>query len=73
MRALDREPLLSAILRRGVLSARPCVRPFVDDALEVVALIQESLYVVTRTGAAKPADFSKVIVDTTVQPRRRRF
>ena len=23
----------------------------------------------TRTGAAKPADFSKVIVDTTVQPK----
>jgi transposase, IS5 family len=36
----------------------------------LVALIQESLNVATRTGAAKPADFSKVIVDTTVQPRR---
>ena len=23
----------------------------------------------TRTGAAKPADFSKVLVDTTVQPK----
>jgi len=34
-----------------------------------VALIQESLLVATRTGAAKPADFSKVIVDTTVQPK----
>ena len=33
------------------------------------ALIQESLSVATRTGAAKPADFSKVIVDTTVQPK----
>src|ERR1700729_4254377 len=33
------------------------------------ALIQESLAVATRTGAAKPADFSKVIVDTTVQPK----
>ena len=32
------------------------------------ALIQESLAVATRTGAAKPADFSKVIVDTTVPP-----
>jgi transposase, IS5 family len=30
---------------------------------------QESLAVATRTGAAKPADFSKVIVDTTVQPK----
>ena len=33
----------------------------------LVALIQESLSVATRTGAAKTADFSKVIVDTTVQ------
>src|SRR5436305_462460 len=38
-----------------------------DDKL--AALIQESLSVATRTGAAKPADFSKVIVDTTVQPK----
>ena len=36
----------------------------------LVALIQESLAVATRTGAARPADFSKVIVDTIVQPRR---
>ena len=36
---------------------------------KLVALIQESLNVATRTGAAKPADFSKVIVDTTVQPK----
>src|ERR1700733_10686681 len=35
----------------------------------LVALIQESLAVASRTGAAKPADFSKVIVDTTVQPK----
>ena len=35
----------------------------------LVALIQESLATATRTGAAKPADFSKVIVDTTVQPK----
>ena len=35
----------------------------------LVALIQESLAVATKTGAAKPADFSKVIVDTTVQPK----
>jgi IS5 family transposase len=33
------------------------------------ALIQESLAVATCTGAAKPADFSKVIVDITVQPK----
>jgi IS5 family transposase len=35
---------------------------------KLVALIQESLNVATRSGAAKLADFSKVIVDTTVQP-----
>jgi IS5 family transposase len=35
----------------------------------LTALIQQSLAVATRTGAAKPADFSKVIVDTTVQPK----
>src|SRR5271157_4547790 len=33
------------------------------------SLIQASLSVATRTGAAKPADFCKVIVDTTVQPK----
>ena len=36
---------------------------------KLVALIQESLTVATRTGAAKPADFAKVIIDTTVQPK----
>ena len=36
---------------------------------KLVALIQESLATATRTGAAKPADFNKVIVDTTVQPK----
>jgi transposase, IS5 family len=36
---------------------------------KLVALIQESLAVATRTGAARPADFAKVIVDTTVQPK----
>ena len=40
---------------------------------KLVALIQESLNVATRTGAAKPADFSKVIVDTTVQPKAAAF
>ena len=34
---------------------------------KLVALIQESLNAATRAGAAKPSDFSKVIVDTTVQ------
>ena len=36
---------------------------------KLVALIQESLNTATRTGAAKPSDFSKAIVDTTVQPK----
>src|ERR1700684_1817150 len=36
---------------------------------KLVALIQESLNVAARTGAAKAADFSKIIVDTTVQPK----
>lgn len=35
----------------------------------LVTLLQESLAVATRSGAAKPADFTKVIVDTTVQPK----
>jgi IS5 family transposase len=30
---------------------------------KLAALIQESLNVATRTGAAEPADFAKVIVD----------
>jgi len=36
---------------------------------KLVALIQESLSATTRAGAAKPLDFSKVIVDTAVQPK----
>ena len=36
---------------------------------KLVALLQESLHLATRTGAAKPADFTQVIVDTTVQPK----
>jgi len=36
---------------------------------KLVALIQESLSAATRTGAAKPSDFTKAIVDTTVQPK----
>ena len=37
---------------------------------KLVALIQNSLATATRTGAAKPSDFSRVIVDTTVQSKR---
>jgi IS5 family transposase len=36
---------------------------------KLVALIQESLAVATRMGAAKPADFRHVVIDTTVQEK----
>jgi IS5 family transposase len=36
---------------------------------KLMALLQESLAVATRTSAAKPADFRQVIVDTTVQEK----
>jgi IS5 family transposase len=36
---------------------------------KLAALIQESLAAATRASAAKPSDFSRVIVDTTVQPK----
>ena len=42
-----------------------------DEKLE--ALLQESLYVAVRLGAAKPADFTQVIVDTTVQEKNAAF
>jgi len=37
------------------------------------ALLQESLAVATRTGAMKPTELSRVIVDTTVQPKNITF
>jgi IS5 family transposase len=40
---------------------------------KLAALVQESLSVATRTGAAKPSDFSKIIVDTTVQEKATAF
>ena len=36
---------------------------------KLVALIQQSFATATRTGAAKPSDFSRVIVDKTVQSK----
>jgi IS5 family transposase len=36
---------------------------------KLMALLQESLSVATRTGAARPADFRQVIIDTTVQEK----
>ncbi|HLW93268.1 MAG TPA: IS5 family transposase [Roseiarcus sp.] len=35
----------------------------------LVSLLQESLATATRTGAARPADFTRAILDTTVQPK----
>jgi len=35
----------------------------------LTALLQESLHLATRVGAAKPSDFARIIVDTTVQPK----
>jgi len=37
------------------------------------ALLQESLAVATKTGAMKPGDLARVIVDTTVQPKNVTF
>src|SRR5215471_9752903 len=42
-----------------------------EERLE--ALLQESLAVATRTGAMKPSDLNRVIVDTTVQPKNITF
>jgi IS5 family transposase len=39
----------------------------------LAALLRESLAVATRTGAMKPSDLSRVIVDTTVQPKNITF
>jgi len=39
----------------------------------IVALLQESLAVAVKTGAMKPADTRRVIVDTTVQPKNVMF
>lgn len=35
----------------------------------IAALLQESLHVAVTTGAMKPSETKRVIVDTTVQPR----
>jgi transposase, IS5 family len=35
----------------------------------LIALVQESLAVATRAGAAKPADFRQIVIDTTVQEK----
>lgn len=40
---------------------------------KLVALLQESLAVAVRTGAARPSDFARLTVDTTVQPKNVAF
>jgi len=40
---------------------------------KLLALLQESLSVAAKTGALKPSDLSRVIVDTTVQPKNVTF
>lgn len=40
---------------------------------KLAALLQESLAVAVRTGAAKPSDFARLTVDTTVQPKNVMF
>jgi transposase, IS5 family len=36
---------------------------------KLVALVQESLATATSTDAAKPSHFSRLVIDTTVQPK----
>ena len=40
---------------------------------KIIALLQESLAVAVKTGAMKPSDTCRVIVDTTVQPKNVMF
>jgi IS5 family transposase len=40
---------------------------------KIVALMQESLHVAVKTGAMKPTDTRRVIVDTTVEPKNVMF
>lgn len=40
---------------------------------KIAALLQESLSVAAKTGAARPSDFAKQSVDTTVQPKNVMF
>jgi transposase, IS5 family len=64
----------------GVLPPQTAVRPVVADALasadgrgEAPGADPESLSAATRIGAAKSSDFSRVIVDTTVQSKAAAF
>jgi transposase, IS5 family len=82
-RAESREPLLRVLLRRGVLPFFQHRLVFDRSSLtrwrnrmgeqRLQALLQESLSVATRTKAIKPSELSRVIVDTTVQPKNVTF
>src|SRR5438309_2192669 len=69
------EPVSAGVLRREVFPEKAALRPLVTDTLarmgegKLLALIQESLNVATRTGAARQVNFSIVIVGRTVQPK----
>ena len=76
VRALDREPVLPAVLRRGVLPAQDAVRPLVADALAP----KDGRGEARRADPGEPCDrdanrrgktlgLQRVIVDTTVQPK----
>ena len=75
VRALGREPLLRVLLRRRVLLPRAAARPLLADPLaprwvrSVSPSCRKSLAVAAKSGAMKPADTRRVIVDTTVQPK----
>jgi IS5 family transposase len=76
VRALAREPVFQLF---GGEEFFPHKLPFDRASLtrwrqrrgeaRLVALLQESLSVATRSGAAKPADVRQVMVDTTVQEK----
>lgn len=38
-------------------------------AEKLITLLKESLHFSTRTGATKPSDFARVIIDTSLQPK----
>lgn len=80
VRPLGGEPLLPAPVRRGVLTPRLAVRPLVADTLAPAhgrgtdaALLQESLAVAVKSGAMKPADTRRVIVDAHFAKTGQRF
>jgi hypothetical protein len=73
------KPVLSVLLRRGVLPAPTAARPSMTNwrnrmgAERLQALLQESLAVATRSEAIKPSDPARAVVDTTVQPKNVTF